>query len=321
MSQVGVYHGEELARYGFGDDHPFSNKRQDYFWDEAQRLTLSLFVSHLDPVMASEAQLNAFHSPDYVRKVRDLSVSGEGFLDRGDTPAYAGVYEAAAHVCGSAIEAADRIMKAELRRIFIPIAGLHHAHPHTASGFCVFNDAGVVIEHLRAAHGVTRVAYVDIDAHHGDGVFYAYESDPEVIFADLHEDGRFIFPGTGHADETGKGEAEGRKLNIPLPPHADDNAFFEAWPQVEAMLREYKPEFILFQTGADCIADDPITRLNFSVSPHAYSARRICEIAEELGHGRVLGLGGGGYNPRNIAQGWCAVLRAFIETPMTALGE
>lgn len=154
------------------------------------------------------------------------------------------MYEAASFVAGTVCDAIDRIIRKEYQRAFIPIAGLHHARRHIAAGFCVFNDCGVAIEYLRHQHNIQRIAYVDIDAHHGDGVFYSFEDDPELIFADLHEDGHFLYPGTGAATETGKGQAIGTKLNIPMPPHADDDAFMQAWEAVEEFL--LKTVLILF---------------------------------------------------------------------------
>ena len=215
-----LYCGEELGRYGFPDGHPFGIDRQDAFWREAQRGGLHDQVTLCAPRMASAEELGRFHSGDYVERVQRLSVEGSGYLDYGDTPAFPGVWEAAGHVVGSALDALHRVMRGEARRTFQPIGGLHHARRDGAAGFCVFNDTGVLIETLRAQYGIRRVAYIDIDVHHGDGVFYAFEDDPEVIFVDLHEDGNFLYPGTGHAHETGKGAARDTKLNIPMQPGA-----------------------------------------------------------------------------------------------------
>jgi acetoin utilization protein AcuC len=203
-------------------------------------------------------------------------------------------------------------MSGASRRAFVPIAGLHHAARGGAAGFCVFNDIGVAVERLRAQHGIRRIAYVDIDAHHGDGVFYGFEEDPELIFADTHEDGRYLYPGTGAAQETGRGPAAGSKLNLPLPPGAGDREFLAAWEQIEAHLAAFPTEFILFQCGADSLAGDPIAHLQFSAAAHAHAASRLCALADAQGHGRVLGLGGGGYNRHNLATAWSAVVRAFL---------
>ncbi|MBF0137731.1 MAG: acetoin utilization protein AcuC [Magnetococcus sp. DMHC-1] len=313
---VCVYVGDNLGRYGFGDGHPFGPQRLEAFWSEAQRQGLHLRASIQEPVQAARETIELFHKPAYVNQVARQSVTGQGYLDYGDTPAFVGVYEAASYVVGSTLDAVDKIMQGRFRRGFIPIAGLHHARPERAGGFCVFNDPGVAVMVLRHKYGLQRIAYVDIDAHHGDGVFYPFEADPDLIFADLHEDGQFLYPGTGHAHETGQGPAKGTKLNIPLPPFASDAQFFQEWPRVEALIREGRPEFIILQCGADSIDGDPITHMRYSLAPHAHAATSLCKLAEELGHGRVIGVGGGGYNLRNIGQGWSAVLQAMLETPV-----
>jgi acetoin utilization protein AcuC len=176
----------------------------------------------------------------------------------------------------------------------------------------VFNDCGVVIETLRKTAGLERIAYVDIDAHHGDGVFYAFEDDPVVIFADIHEDGRYLYPGTGAATETGQGPAQGTKLNLPMPPESDDAAFANVWPRVMAHLERFAPQFIILQCGADSLDGDPITHLRLSAKAHGHAARELAGLADRLGHGRVLALGGGGYNRTNLAQAWTAVVENLL---------
>jgi acetoin utilization protein AcuC len=221
------------------------------------------------------------------------------------------VYEAAADVVGGTLEALAAIVAGPVRRAFIPIGGLHHATRNGAAGFCVFNDCGVAIEAARQRHGLRRVAYVDIDAHHGDGVFYAFEEDPDVVFADLHEDGRFLYPGTGSRSETGRGAAEGTKLNIPLPPGADDTAFMAAWEEVERYIDAARPELILLQCGADSLGGDPLTHLRLTAEAHAHAARRLVVLAERHAGGRLLGMGGGGYNRANLARAWTRVVEEF----------
>ncbi|MGH8244497.1 MAG: acetoin utilization protein AcuC, partial [Steroidobacteraceae bacterium] len=199
------------------------------------------------------------------------------------------------------------------RRGFVPIAGLHHAGRAHAAGFCVFNDIGVVVESLKREHGLSRIAYVDIDAHHGDGVFYAFEDDPALIFADTHEDGRYLYPGTGAASETGAGAAAGIKLNLPLPPGVGDAEFLAAWPAIESHVERHAPEFVILQCGADSLAGDPIAHLALTEEAHAHAAARLCDIADRHAEGRILGFGGGGYNRRNIARAWTRVVQSFVE--------
>jgi acetoin utilization protein AcuC len=313
-SSVLLVSGDEIARYGFGEGHPFGLDRHEAFMRELHQSGLDGRVQRARPRDATREELESFHSSDYLDLVRERSVTGYGFLDAGDTPARRGIYEAAASVVGATLVAVDAVMSGRVRRAFIPIAGLHHAARNGAAGFCVFNDCGVAIEILRRTHHVRRIAYVDIDAHHGDGVFYAFEADPDVLIADLHEDGRYLYPGTGSAEETGIGPARGTKLNIPLPSGADDEAFKAAWSRVETYLREGRPEFILFQCGADSLEGDPITHLRLTEEAHAHAATRLCALADELGHGRVVGMGGGGYNRRNLARAWTRVVQSFLES-------
>jgi acetoin utilization protein AcuC len=269
-------------------------------------------VTLLDPQSASIDELELFHTPEYVRFVMDRSQSGSGMLDAGDTPAFRGVFEAAACVVGSSLKATEWIMAGAHRRAFVPIAGLHHAARDHAAGFCVFNDCGVVIEHLRRRHGMHRIAYVDIDAHHGDGVFYAFEQDPDVIIADLHESGDSLYPGTGSEQESGRGAAAGTKLNVPLPAGADDAAFADVWPAMLAHVERFAPQFVLLQCGADSIAGDPIAHLRLSPASHARAARELALLADRLGHGRVLAMGGGGYDRGNLARTWSGVVEALL---------
>ena len=309
-----VYRGESIAAYGFGDPHPFGTDRHDVFHAELADAGLgdAIAIGHPRPALVDELAL--FHTPDYIDKVSRLSAAGKGWLDEGDTPVVPGIYDAASAVVGAVLCAVDEIIHGNHKRAFIPIAGLHHAARGNAAGFCVFNDCGVAVEYLRSKFGLSRVAYVDIDAHHGDGVFYGFQSDPDLIFADIHEDGRFLYPGTGSSEETGTGAAAGTKLNIPLAPGADDADFRESWRRVEAYLDAMRPEFIIMQCGADSLEGDPITHLCWTEDAHAEAAASLCRLADKYAQGRIIGTGGGGYNRRNLARAWTRVVQAFVET-------
>jgi acetoin utilization protein AcuC len=222
------------------------------------------------------------------------------------------MYQAALAIAGTVCNAIDRIVNNEYTSAFIPIAGLHHARRDRAAGFCVINDCGIAIEYLRHIHNIKKIAYSDIDAHHGDGVFYSFEDDSDLIFVDFHEDGHFLYPGTGNIDETGKGSAKGTKLNFPMPPGADNDLFMKLWPQAEEFLRTSKPEFVFLQCGADSVYGDPITHMAYSERVHKHAVTNSCRIANEFCGGRVVALGGGGYNLDNIAKTWTAVVSAMI---------
>lgn len=311
--RVGVFCDSETAGYHFGPEHPFGPGRQSSFWAQLRSRGLDEQVECFPSRAATDAELTRFHDPEYVAFVARAAASGSGFLDDGDTPAMPEIEHAARHVAGAALAAAEAIMEGRLDRAFLPIGGLHHAGRDHAAGFCVFDDIGVVIEMLRTCYGLHRIAYVDIDAHHGDGVFYAFESEPDVIIADIHEDSRYLYPGTGTEDETGLGPAVGSKLNLELQPGAGDAEFMAAWARAEAHVAAARPEFIILQCGADSLAGDPITHLSLSADAHGFAARRLCAMAEEVAQGRFLALGGGGYAHANLAAAWCAVVESLLE--------
>lgn len=312
LCDVLVLKGANIAAYGFGDGHPFGPDRHDAFHAELTARGLGARVTLACAGEATHAELAAFHTRAHIARVESKCMAGRGWLDDGDTPARRGLDIAAAAVVGASIFAMEHVMAKHARRAFVPIGGLHHAGRDHAAGFCIYNDCGVVIELLRRRHGLKRIVYIDIDAHHGDGVFYAFEDDPEVAIADIHEDGQFLYPGTGSAAETGKGRAVGTKLNLPLAPGSGDNEFRMAWDQVEAHVNRFEPEFIVFQCGADSLAGDPITHLSLSPAAHGYAAARLCMLADRWCGGRLVAMGGGGYNRRNLALGWTAVVEAFV---------
>ena len=309
---VCVYLGEELGRYHFGELHPFGPQRFPAFAREFTLRQLDSNVDVLAPVMCDEAELALFHTADYIARVRALSQTGAGVLDGGDTPAFAGMYEVSRYVVGTTLDGVRRIMHGDYQYAFTPIGGLHHASRQGAAGFCIFNDCGIAIEILKREYGLQQIAYVDIDAHHGDGVFYGFEDDPTLCYVDFHEDGRYLYPGTGRLEETGTGAAVGRKLNIPMPMYANDEMFMTLWNKAEQFILQAAPEFILLQCGADSLQGDPITHLHYSTAVHSHVTQRLCEIARQLGHGRVMAMGGGGYELRNLSQAWCDVIEAML---------
>ena len=312
-AKVCVFNDPRLASYNFGEQHPFGPARFDAFNEAFITQGLDQRVQTCEAGTATQDQIEWFHEHAYVENVKLASLAGSGYLDQGDTPAFQGVYESAALVAGTTLQAIHLIMNQQCRRAFTPIAGLHHARRHTAAGFCVFNDCGIAIEALRNEYKVQRIAYVDIDAHHGDGVFYSYETDPDLVIADLHEDGHFLYPGTGTVTETGRQDAAGTKLNVPMPMGADDKAFDKVWESVSRFIAEAKPEFILLQCGADSVQGDPITHMAYTSQAHARATADLCKLADQYCEGRLLALGGGGYNLENIAAAWCAVVEAMIE--------
>jgi acetoin utilization protein AcuC len=311
-AKVGVFGGAALAAYGFGRDHPFNARRHDTFFEAFALAGLEQRTRRYLPRSATRAELELFHTARYLDFVAARCAEGVGYLDGGDTPAQRGLDAAAAVVVGTTLEACRRVLVGEVARSFCPVGGLHHGARDGAAGFCVYDDCGVAIEWLRR-QGLRRIAYVDIDAHHGDGVYYAFEDDPDLLFADIHQDGRTLYPGTGHADETGRGRARGTKLNLPLAPGARDAEFMAAWDEVERYLEATPPEFVLLQCGADSIAGDPLAQLRLTPASHAHAARRLATIASRPGCRGLVAVGGGGYDRDNLAAAWVGVVRSLLE--------
>ena len=304
---MGVSFGPESSLYSFPGGHPLSSKRTELFGRAIEELASTNDISLVKAVKSSEEEVLLFHTSQYVDFVRRSSEVGNGYLDYGDTPSFKGVYEAALYTVGNSLNGLRMVLDGSVDHFFNPVGGLHHARRDRAGGFCVFNDCGVAISKL--LQEMKRVLYVDIDAHHGDGVYYGFEDDPRVVIADIHEDGKYLYPGTGLADETGIGKAKGTKLNIPLPPGSGDEAFIEALDKVEDFAAASNPSFILLQCGADGLRGDPITHLSYSSRAHAYATRKLHNLAHKICEGRILAMGGGGYNPQNVRDAWMAVTK------------
>lgn len=304
--------GDELKLYSFGPGHPFNSKRVDAFREGLESAGLMKRVDIHPPRLAVKEELRLFHTDEYIGFVERMSKEGDGYLDGGDTPAFDGVFEAASYTVGATLKGLELLMKKKARRAFNPVGGLHHARRGRAGGFCVFNDIGVAIGHARREHGLRRILYVDIDVHHGDGVYYEFESDPDVWTGDIHQMG--IYPGTGTPEETGKGKAKGTKLNIPMYPGDGDERFSTEFERVCAHARKAEPELIIFQCGADGMEGDALGGLEYHHA-HRLAAERLCAVADDFAEGRILGLGGGGYTMKNVAAAWSEVVGAFCGKP------
>jgi len=313
--RVGVVRGEELLLYSFPEPHPFRKERVIAFYNAFKEFEKSVGgkVSPIKPEIASDNDILLFHEQRYLEFVKERSKEGYGYLDYGDTPAFKGCYEASLYVVGSTLKLIKLILDGEIDHGFNPVGGLHHARRDAAAGFCIFNDAAIAIKYLLDKVRLREVLYVDIDAHHGDGVFYSFYFDKRVRILDFHQSGRTLYPGTGFEHERGGGEAIGTKLNITFLPGVGFQEFKDAWENMaEDFLNESNPEFIILQAGADGLMGDPLTGLNYTEEVHAYVARRLHEFAHEKCEGRIIALGGGGYNPDNVAKAWLSVVKSFI---------
>lgn len=294
---------KKLKLYSF-PNHPFNATRYDVFVDAFEKRGLNEKVEIVKAREASKEELLLFHTKSYIDFVKEKSKTGTGYLDYGDTPAFKGCYEASCYVVGAVLNAIDAMLK-EKQNAFVPIAGLHHAYPTKASGFCIFNDIGIAINYLRKKYSIEKILYFDIDAHHGDGVFYAFENDANVFIVDFHQ--MPLYPGTGYEWEKGKGKAEGTKLNLPLAPGSNDDAFKEKLKEVKKFLDCIKADFIIMQAGVDSMANDALANLNFK-KVHSIATVFLLNYARKW-KANILALGGGGYNLENIVKGWLNVIK------------
>lgn len=312
--RLSIAYGNELLRYDFGPDHPMRSERIAEFFRrcEASGILSDPRVTVVTPKMATEDELLLFHTPEYIEMVRDMSASGMGTLDEGDMPAFKGMFEVASYVVGTTLECLRRTTDGR-GYSFNPMGGLHHARRGQAAGFCIFNDIGVAIEYARRNAGLRRILYIDVDAHHGDGVMYAYYDDRDILTLDFHEDGRYLYPGTGFESETGGPNAVGSKRNVTFAPGARDKDFRSKLRKVSGFLSESRADLVILQAGADCLKGDPIADLSFSADVHELITGAARQVADESARGRLLVLGGGGYDPNNTANAWLSVSTTLLE--------
>jgi len=325
---VAVVWDDRFRGYDFGPGHPFTESSR---WLAVRLLEESGFfgpgtgaappvrIDSADP--ATDEELLRFHQREYVAMVRSVSGSDRpGFLDRGDTPGFPGCHDAAARIARGTLLGLERVLAAQTTHACCPAGGLHHAHPGRASGFCIYDDVALAIATaLEGPARLRRVAYIDIDAHHGDGVMYGFYHDGRVLDIDFHQDGRTLFPGTGFPSETGAGDGRGLKVNVPLPPAAGDEAVIPLFDRlVPPLLSAFRPELIVLQTGVDGHAGDPLARLQYTPAAYEHVVGTLHRIAHESGGVRLLVTGGGGYRAAHVAR---VLARAASRLAGGALGR
>jgi acetoin utilization protein AcuC len=316
-----LIHSEHWDQFDYGRQHPLRMERLGLTWRlmQAYGLTRLPGVGVHTPVPAEERDIAVFHEPEYLAVLkaanRGVEPAGSGAfgLGAGDNPVFPGVWEAARLVASGSLLAADLVAGGEADRVFHFAGGLHHALRERASGFCYVNDAVLAI--LRLRERGLRVAYVDIDAHHGDGVQAAFYADPQVLTISTHERGERLFPGTGFVHELGEGDAAGFSVNLPLEAYTDSAVYLPAFEAVvPPLLERFKPDVIVAQLGVDAHRTDPLTHLGLDLQGLVRALARILPLAPKL-----IALGGGGYDVRNVARGWTAAWAVLngVELPAT----
>ena len=292
---------DALTSYDFGPGHPFDPVRVRLTMELARELGVlaSPSVTMVEPSPATDGEIETVHDPQYVAIVRHVGralVPAVPFgLGTDDNPVFEGMHEAAALVVGATLTAARSVWSGATAHAVSVAGGHHHAMRANASGFCVYNDLAVAIKWLLSA-GAERVAYVDLDVHHGDGVQAAFYDDPRVLTISLHEHPATLFPGTGLPEETGSGDGAGYAVNVALPAGTDDAGWLRAVDAVALpLVRSFKPTVLVSQHGCDTHRVDPLAHLSLSVDGQRQAQLMMHELAHELCGGRWLATGGGGY--------------------------
>jgi acetoin utilization protein AcuC len=329
VDKVGLIYTEEYQKYNFGKDHPLRPLRLELTYSLMEKLGLLKHprLTILKPRLATQKEIETVHSPQYVEVVKKLSENPNDKelisklnpirfgLGPGDNPIFKGMYEASALICGASIIAAETVWEQEDFKItFNPAGGLHHAMKSKASGFCIFNDIGVAIKHLKKLKEDIRIAYLDIDCHHGDGVQWLFYNDPNVLKISYHQDGRFLFPGTGNVNETGEGKGEGFSINFPLLPGTYNKSFINLFRKTTPKLLEaYAPDILITQLGVDTYFDDPLTQMGLSLSVYRDIAQTMKTSAREFCNDKWLAVGGGGYLMSVVPRAWTIFFARMLD--------
>ena len=319
MRRAAFVYDDTLASHELRSDHPMRPVRLRYTHELLQAYgafdgDASTLVS---PRPATEEELQWLHSAEYVSAVRSFSLGLSGydprrfnFAGQGDNPIYPGMYEAALLSTGASLAAAELVANQEVEVAFSISGGLHHAAVGHASGFCVFNDPALAIKYLLARG--KRVAYVDIDAHHGDGVQDAFIDDDRVLSISVHESGEFLFPGTGFVKELGVGKGTGYSVNLPLYPYTDDEIYLQAFHDVvPPLLRAFAPDVMVTQLGIDSYHSDPLTHLQVTTRGYVEAVKALSSMDIPW-----VALGGGGYDLMAVARAWTLAYGVMLEVEL-----
>ena len=311
----------ELLKYKHSAEHPMSPKRLELTMSLATSLGVLEGVDIISPTPCSDEQLLRVHSLRYINAVKDAGTLEPGEhpgmphgLGTADNPTFPGMHEASAAVAGSTLTAAQEIAAGTVTRAIAVAGGMHHAMRNAAAGFCVYNDAGIAISWL-LDNGFKKVAYVDVDVHHGDGVQAMFYEDPRVLTVSLHQHPATLWPMTGWSSEVGDGAAEGTAVNLPMLPGVNDHMWLRAFHAiVPSVLRAFEPEIIVLQAGCDSHREDLLADLALTVDGHRASYVAVRELADELCEGRLIAVGGGGYQLiRVVPRSWTHLIATMLD--------
>ncbi len=314
-----LIHRPEYAGYDFGPEHPFTPARLERLLDLLRALGQE--VRPIAAPAATREDILSVHDGAYVAMVEALDRGETGLeadrfgLGTPDNPIFPGMDLAARWLVGGTLHGARLLMAGQERRVLQLGGGLHHAQRDHAAGFCLYNDLAVAIQAF-VAHG-WRVAYLDIDLHHGDGVQDLFYGNDRVLTLSLHESGHYLYPGTGHIQDLGNGSARGLSVNIPLEPFTEGGDYLEAFDAVvPRALSWFSPDVLVVQAGADAHFADPLGDLALTTQAFQALYQRVFELADTQARGRVLLTLGGGYEAQVVARVWAILYLTFLGLPL-----
>lgn len=301
-------YSDSLAKFDFGSDHFFKPERASKTLELCNRYGVMYepWMNVLKPEAIDKSLLLLFHEPEYLKILEDAG-KGEislNTLARGigtaDNPILPGILEWSLEVTGGTMEALNRIADGRALVAFNPLGGFHHARKGSAEGFCYINDIVISIRNLLNRHPDLKIVYLDIDAHHGNGVQEGFYDNPNVLFISTHETGKSLYPWSGNEDETGKGTGKGFTVNIPMEPESDDEVFSLLFDSlIPPLIESFKPHIIVTEIGADTLISDPLTHLKLTNNSYIKAIGKIKKLCP-----RILALGGGGYDLYRTARCW-----------------
>jgi acetoin utilization protein AcuC len=307
VGSIFVY-SDEMCRFDFGPDHPFKPERAAKTYDLCTRYGVMNhpWMRILEPEALARPLLMLFHEPSYISLLEEAS-GGKvrlAMLERGlgtaDNPILSGIYEWSLLAAGGTHKAMNDLINGDALVAFNPFGGFHHAMPGHAEGFCYINDIATALLYAVDRLSGVKIAYLDFDAHHGNGVQEAFYEDPRVLFISLHETGRTLYPWSGYETEIGGGEGRGFTVNFPLEPGTDDEVFdFALDEAVFPLVRSFSPDIVVALVGADILISDPLTHLKLTNNSYQRAVKGIRELCP-----KVLALGGGGYDLYRTARCW-----------------
>ncbi|HWC13987.1 MAG TPA: acetoin utilization protein AcuC [Actinomycetota bacterium] len=285
--------------------HPLRPERVLLTYDNIRALGLADLghVHEVDARIATDDEIIAAHDREYVSVVRGIDAGsidetdGLAFgLGTPDDPIFDGMHVASSAVCGATLTALEQVSSGDADHAFNPAGGLHHARAREASGFCIYNDPAVAIAKALASDAATRVMYLDVDVHHGDGVQWIFYDEPRVLTLSLHQSGNYLYPGTGFENETGGPEARGTAANVPLLPMTGNDDYLWALERALTTLASaFRPDLLVTQLGADTHWNDPLANLGLTMAAYPRMAAVIHDTADRYSAGRWVATGGGGY--------------------------